>query len=124
MDRTRDKAIEQLDQMALIPSELDRLEEAKLNSDSMVLLENRAFEVAGKKDFSTAIILVCGEQFHKIKASIMQPIAECRRSLCREAGCRRHAEPCPSSRRVEHKTASRPVHRHRPEDVRAWTLHP
>jgi HAMP domain-containing protein len=81
VDRTRDKAVERLNQMALTASELSLLKEAKRNSDNLVSLENRAFEAAGKKDLSTAVVLVYGEQYRKAKASIMQPISECRRSL-------------------------------------------
>ena len=90
VDRTRDRALERLSQMALSASELSVLREAKRNSDRLVLLENRAFEAAGKRDSMAAIALVYGEEFRKTKASIMQPIAECRRSLegrlTREAG--------------------------------------
>ena len=38
---------------------------------------------AGKKDLTTAVALVYGEQYRKAKASIMQPISECRRSMVR-----------------------------------------
>ena len=90
VDRTRDKAVEQLNQIGLTPSELSLLDEAKRNSDNLVHLENRAFEAAGKKDFITAVDLVYGEEYRKAKASIMQPIAECRTAvetrLTREAG--------------------------------------
>ena len=81
VDRSRDKAVERLNQMALTASEHSLLNEAKRNSDSLVSLEKRAFEAAGKKDLTTAVALVYGEQYRKAKASIMQPISECRRSL-------------------------------------------
>ena len=81
VDRTRDKAVERLNQMGLTPQELSLLAEAKRNSDNLVSLENRAFDAASKKDFTTAIALVYGEQYREAKASIMQPIAECRTSL-------------------------------------------
>ena len=81
VDRSRDKAVERLNQMRLTTSELSLLAEAKRNSDTLVSLENRAFEAAGKKDLTTAVALVYGEQYRKAKASIMQPISECRRSL-------------------------------------------
>ncbi|HSU56671.1 MAG TPA: GAF domain-containing protein, partial [Candidatus Dormibacteraeota bacterium] len=89
VDRTRDKAVERLNQIGLTTSELDLLTEAKKNSDSLVSLENRAFEAAGKKDFTTAIGFVYGDEYRKAKASIMQPISRCRdmleRRLTREA---------------------------------------
>jgi hypothetical protein len=81
VDRTRDKAVERLNQMGLTGSELELLNEAKRNSDNLVSLENRAFEAAGKKDFASAVALVYGQQYRHAKASIMEPIAECRHSL-------------------------------------------
>ena len=81
VDRSRDKAVERLSQIGLTTSELSLLTEAKRNSDSLVSLENRAFEAAGRKDFTIAIALVYGEQYRTAKGSIMQPISECRRSL-------------------------------------------
>jgi hypothetical protein len=90
VDRTRDKSVERLNQIGLTPSELSLLTEAKRNSDNLVSLESRAFEAAGKKDFTTAIGLVYGDEYRNAKASIMQPISECRdmlqRRLTREAG--------------------------------------
>jgi methyl-accepting chemotaxis protein len=80
-DRPRDKSVERLSQMGLTISELSLLTEAKRNSDALVSLENRAFEAASKKYLTTAIGLVYDEQYRKSKASIMQPISECRRSL-------------------------------------------
>ena len=90
VDRTRDKAVERLTQIGLAPSELASLKEAKRNSDNLVSLENRAFEAAGRKDFTTAIALVYGDEYRRAKASIMLPISECRdmmrKRLTREAG--------------------------------------
>src|SRR5664279_2349961 len=71
VDRSRDKAVERLNQMRLTTSERSLLKEAKRNSDNLVSLENRAFEAAGKKDLTTAVALVYGEQYRKAKASIM-----------------------------------------------------
>ena len=90
VDRTRDKAIERLNQLGLNPSELSLLSEAKRNSDNLVQLENRAFGAAERKDFAAAVALVYGEEYRKAKESIMQPIADCRKSiesrLARDAG--------------------------------------
>jgi two-component system, sensor histidine kinase and response regulator len=81
VDRTRDKAVERLNHTRLTSSELELFKEAKRNSDRLVSLENRAFEAASKKDLTAAVALIYGEQYRSTKASIMQPIAECRRSL-------------------------------------------
>jgi two-component system, sensor histidine kinase and response regulator len=81
VERTRDKAVERLKELGLSPPELGLLEEAKKNSDNLVSLEDRAFEAAGRKDFPAAIALVYGEEYRLAKASIMDPIAECRRLL-------------------------------------------
>jgi PAS domain S-box-containing protein len=90
VDRSRDKAIEQLNQMGLATFELSLLNDAKRNSDNLVKLENRAFAAAGRRDFTTAIALVYGEEYRKAKASIMEPIAECQKTL--EARLAREAE--------------------------------
>src|SRR5262245_37396671 len=67
--------------MGLKLLELSLLVEAKRNSDNLVSLENRAFEAVFKKDYTTAIALVYGEQYREAKASIMQLIAKCRSLL-------------------------------------------
>ena len=74
VDRTRDKALERLNRLGLTASELALLTEAKRNSDSLVSLGNRAFEAAGKKDFTIEIGVVYGEEYRNAKVSIMQPI--------------------------------------------------
>src|SRR4051812_7104449 len=81
VERTREKAIEQLKQIGLTPNELSLIMQAKRNSDQLVGVENRAFEAASKKDTATAIALVYGYDFQTTKAAIMQAIAECGQSL-------------------------------------------
>jgi signal transduction histidine kinase/CheY-like chemotaxis protein len=78
VDRTRDRAVEQLRQLELDPRERALLTRAKQNSDQLVSLEDRAFEAVQKGDNATAIGLVYGDEYRTAKASIMQPIAECR----------------------------------------------
>jgi signal transduction histidine kinase/CheY-like chemotaxis protein len=81
VDRTRDRAVEQLRQLELDPREIALLTRAKQNSDQLVSLEDRAFEAVKKGDNATAIGLVYGDEYQTAKASIMQPIAECRELL-------------------------------------------
>src|SRR4051812_10329608 len=81
VDRSREKAIEQLHQIELTPREESLLAQAKRGSDSLVGIENQAFEAAGKGDTATAIGLVYGPEFKSTKAAIMNAIAECGQSL-------------------------------------------
>ena len=81
VDRTRDIAVEQLTQIELTPHERSLLTQAKQNSDRLVGLENRALEAAAKKDHAAALALVYGDEYRTAKAAIMEPIAECTRSL-------------------------------------------
>src|SRR4051794_27568247 len=48
VDRTREKAIEELRQIELTPREESLLAQAKRGSDSLVGIESQAFEAAGK----------------------------------------------------------------------------
>jgi signal transduction histidine kinase/DNA-binding response OmpR family regulator/HPt (histidine-containing phosphotransfer) domain-containing protein len=81
MDRTRDIAVEGLRQLGLLPSELQLIEKAKRNSDNLVHLENQAFVAVSSNDVPRAIQIVYGHEYETAKASIMGPIAECRRVL-------------------------------------------
>jgi signal transduction histidine kinase/DNA-binding response OmpR family regulator len=81
VDRTRDVAVEGLRQLGLLPSELQLIEKAKRNSDNLVHLENEAFAAVSSNDVRRAIQIVYGHDYETAKASIMGPIAECRRVL-------------------------------------------
>jgi signal transduction histidine kinase/DNA-binding response OmpR family regulator len=81
VDRTRDIAVEGLHQLGLLPSELQLIEKAKRNSDNLVHLENQAFAAVSSNDVRRAIQIVYGHEYETAKASIMGPIAECRRVL-------------------------------------------
>jgi two-component system sensor histidine kinase/response regulator len=81
VDRNRDKAVERLKQLGLTPHELALLVRAKNNSDRLVNLENSAFDLASKGNTSAAIALVYGPEYQSAKASIMQPIMDCRDAL-------------------------------------------
>jgi len=81
VERTRDIAVEGLRQLGLMPSELQLIEKAKRNSDNLVHLENQAFAAVSSNDVRRAIQIVYGHDYETAKASIMGPIAECRRVL-------------------------------------------
>src|SRR5215475_8915095 len=81
VDRTRDVAVEGLRQLGLLPSELQLIEKAKRNSDNLVHLENQAFAAVSSNDVRRAIQIVYSHEYETAKASIMGPIAECRRVL-------------------------------------------
>ena len=81
VDRNRDTAVEGLRQLGLTPEEQGLIDRAKRTSDSLVQLENQAFEAVAAKDVPRAIQIVYGTEYETAKASIMGPIAECRREL-------------------------------------------
>jgi len=81
VDRSRDIAVEGLRQLGLLQSELQLIEKAKRNSDDLVHLENQAFAAVSSNDVRRAIQIVYGHEYETAKASIMGPIAECRRVL-------------------------------------------
>jgi signal transduction histidine kinase/DNA-binding response OmpR family regulator len=81
VDRTRDIAVEGLRQLGLLPSELQLINTAKRNSDNLVHLEDQAFAAVSSNDVRRAIQIVYGHEYESAKASIMGPIAECRRIL-------------------------------------------
>src|SRR5262249_20675704 len=81
VDRNRDVAMDGLKQLDLPPDELDLHPRAKRNSDALVHLEDEAFAAVKRNDESAAIQIVYGPEYEAAKASIMEPIAECRRTL-------------------------------------------
>ncbi len=81
VDRNRDAAMDGLRQLVLTRRELELLIRAKRNSDNLVKLEDKAFAAAASNDVSRAIQIVYGPEYMTAKASIMDPIAECRREL-------------------------------------------
>jgi len=81
VDRNRDLAVEGLRQLGLLPVELQLINTAKRNSDNLVHLEDQAFAAVSSNDVRRAIQIVYGHEYETAKASIMGPIAECRRIL-------------------------------------------
>ena len=81
VDRSRDLAVEGLQLLGLTEEENELVSRAKQNSDTLISLEEKAFEAAERKDFTKAIGSVYGEEYLKQKTSIMGPIYEFRRRL-------------------------------------------
>jgi signal transduction histidine kinase/CheY-like chemotaxis protein/HPt (histidine-containing phosphotransfer) domain-containing protein len=81
VDRNRDLALESLRRLGLTADEQELLTRAKRNSDALVTLEDRAFAAVARGNTSEAIRIVYGADYTAAKASIMEPIAECRRRL-------------------------------------------
>jgi PAS domain S-box-containing protein len=81
VDRNRDIAVEGLKTLDLTRHEIELLTRAKRNSDNLVHLENEAFAAVASNDVPRAIQIVYGSEYQTAKASIMDPIAECRRIL-------------------------------------------
>ncbi len=81
VERNRDIAVEGLRELGLSHQESDLLTRAKRNSDTLVHLENEAFSAVGTNNVKRAIQIVFGPEYETAKASIMGPIAECRRGM-------------------------------------------
>lgn len=81
VDRNRDRALEQLRLAGLTVDEEQLVARAKKNSDRLVALEDQAFAAVGRGDVSHAIRIVYGPEYAAAKTSIMEPIAEFRRTL-------------------------------------------
>jgi two-component system, sensor histidine kinase and response regulator len=81
IDRNRDMAIARLQKLGLTEQEQELIERAKRNSDKLVLLENQAFAAVENLDTPHAIEIVYGPEYIAAKASIMEPISECRQLM-------------------------------------------
>ncbi|HXJ57417.1 MAG TPA: response regulator [Verrucomicrobiae bacterium] len=81
VDRNREAAVDGLRQLGLTPGEQALIHRAKQNSDNLVQLENQAFAAVAAKDIARAVQIVYGSTYETAKASVMDPIAECRRTL-------------------------------------------
>ena len=81
VDRNRDLAVDSLRRLGLTEDEQELLARAKRNSDGLVTLEDQAFAAVARGDTPEAIRIVYGPHYTAAKASIMEPIAECRRRL-------------------------------------------
>ena len=81
VDRNRDVAVDGLEKLGLTEEEHELIGQAKRNSDRLVSLENEAFSAVENHDVSRAIQIVYGPEYVAAKASIMDPIAKCRRIM-------------------------------------------
>ncbi len=78
VDRNREIAVEGLQNVGMTKRESELISRAKRNSDKLVSLENEAFAAVDRHDYSRAIQIVYSPEYVSAKASIMEPIAECR----------------------------------------------
>ena len=81
VERNRDRAVEGLQALGLTPEENELVSRARRNSDRLIAQEEKAFEAAERKDFSTAMGYVYGEEYLKAKSLVMDPIDEFRSRL-------------------------------------------
>jgi two-component system sensor histidine kinase/response regulator len=79
--RSRDRAVDGLQALALTPEENELVARAKRNSDALLALDEKAFEAADRKDLTKATGYIYGEEYLDAKASIMRPLDEFRRRL-------------------------------------------
>ncbi len=79
--RTRDVAMDRLQQMGASGDEMALFEEAKRNSDALVGLENQALEAVARRDLGEAVRLVYGSAYTQAKRSIMDPLRRGRAAL-------------------------------------------
>jgi len=69
--RSRDKAVERLKELKVLPSELAYIEKAKEYSDNLIRTEEAAMVAVEKKDFDRARQLVFGPYYGEQKKLIM-----------------------------------------------------
>lgn len=81
IDRSRDKAVQGLAALGTPGNELSLIEEAKRNSDDLINLENRSFDVGRAGNLKLAVELVYGPSYHTAKAKIMSPIGQFRQIM-------------------------------------------
>ena len=81
VNRSRDRAMAELEQLGLSVAEMHRLLLAKRNSDALVTLEERAFQAAGRGDLRQAVSLVYGDEYLRSKEAIVEPIRQARSNI-------------------------------------------
>ena len=81
VERNRDRAVEGLQALGLTQEESELVSRARQSSDALIAQEEKSFEAAERKDFTTAMGYVYGEEYLKAKALIMDPLDEFRRRL-------------------------------------------
>ena len=81
--RSRDKAVEGLKALETPRQELALVEEAKLMSDALIELENRAFAAGRDGDLKLAVALVYGPEYDQALQRIYEPINRFRDKLAK-----------------------------------------
>ncbi len=74
--KTRDKVVQRLKELNTPTEELDLIETAKQNSDTLVQIEDTAMKAVEAGNYKTAQELMFGKEYYKNKAIIMKPITE------------------------------------------------
>ncbi len=69
--KSRDKAVERLKELKVLPSELSYIEQAKENSDNLLKTEEAAMAAVENKDFEKARQLIFGHYYDEQKKLIM-----------------------------------------------------
>lgn len=74
--KTRDRVFSRLKELNAPQGELDLIEKAKTNSDTLVQTEDKAMKAVVSNDFNTARTLMFNNDYDKNKAIIMAPLTE------------------------------------------------
>jgi len=74
--KTRDRVFSRLKELNAPQGELDLIEKAKTNSDTLVQTEDKAMKAVVNNDFNTARTLMFNNDYDKNKAIIMAPLTE------------------------------------------------
>ena len=74
--KTRDKVVQRLKELNAPKEELDLIEKAKSNSDTLVATEDAAMKAVAQGDFDKARKLMFDSSYDKNKSTIMAPISE------------------------------------------------
>ena len=79
--KTRDKIVERLVELNALEEELDLIELAKNNSDSLVKIEDAAMKSVEEGNFEEARLLVFDQNYENYKKTIREPIKEFQEKL-------------------------------------------
>ncbi|BEU86927.1 methyl-accepting chemotaxis protein [Selenomonas sp. TAMA-11512] len=90
--KTRDHVVARLKELNAPQNELDLLEEAKRNSDDLVIIEKQAMDAAAAGDFDTARALMFSSEYESNSAKIMEPIHRFQEMMNTRAAAELHAE--------------------------------
>lgn len=74
VSQSRDKAILSLDELGLLPTEIEQIKNAKANSDALVVLEEKAILFADEGQLDRSVAISFGSEYADKKASIISPL--------------------------------------------------